>query len=184
MKRFTILLAGAICSVATLSMAQTSSQNSRATKVTETSTAKATSNITDEDLKKYAITQDSIKGMQETLLKIIAENVQQNTVMTVSRYNELFKIEKDQAKLTAAKATPQEIAYLKEISDLKELNTQRINATYQALAKEYVGLKTFNLIRKSLAADPSLKSRYQAISQQTESTENKPTTQPVDSKGK
>jgi len=184
MKRLTFLLASILCSVAVTALAQTSpAKTSTNNKSTAASPSKTASSITDDDLRKYAITQDSIKGMQQTLLQIIAENVQQNNVMPVSRYNELFKIEKDQTKLAAANATPEEIAFLKEISDLKELNTQRINTTYQALAKEYVGLKTFNLIRKSLDTDPALKNRYQTISQKVESSDN---TQklPADSKGK
>lgn len=122
--------------------------------------------VTDEDLRKYAVTQDSVKGMQQTLTQIISENVQTNTVMTVARYNELFKLGDDQAKLTAVKATPEEIAFIKEIADLRQYNIERINTAYQALAKDYVGLKAFNTIRKSLDSDPNLKSRYEAIAQE------------------
>ncbi len=133
-------------------------------------TAQSAQAIKDEDLRKYALTMDSVKVMQETLTKIIAENVQKNTVMTVARYNELFKLTGDQAKLTAANATPEEIAFLKDIEDLRELNISRINTTYQALAKEYVGLKTFNSIKKSLTADQALKTRYESISQEVVSS--------------
>ena len=129
-------------------------------------TAQTSQTISDTDLKKYAETQDSVKGMQQTLMQIVTENVQKNTVMTVERYNELFKIANDQAKLTAANAKPEEIDFIKEIAALRELNVARINATYQALAKEYVGLKTFNAIKKSLETDPKLKSRYESIAQQ------------------
>jgi Skp family chaperone for outer membrane proteins len=126
--------------------------------------------ITDEDLKKYAKTQDSIKVMQETLTQIIAQNVQQNTVMPVARYNELYKIANDQAKLTAAQATQAETEFLKEIADLRQYNIERINATYQALAKDYVGLKTFNTIKKSLDTDSALKTRYESINQEIQSS--------------
>jgi hypothetical protein len=139
------------------------------TKAKTTTTAKATS-ISDQDLKKYAMTMDSVRGMQETLQQIIAENVQKNTVMTVERYNQLFKIADDQAKLAEAQATPEEVAFLKEIADLRTLNTARINSTYQALAKDYVGLKAFNAIKKSLASDPDLKARYETVSKETGST--------------
>src|SRR5688572_18765662 len=137
---------------------------------TQNSAAGAKPAFTDDDLKKYAITMDSIKGMQETLQQIIAETVQKNTVMSVQRYNQLFKLTGDQAKLTEAGATPEEIAFLKEVSELRTTNTARINSTYQALAKDYVGLKTFNAIKKSLDADPNLKTRYEAISKEVSST--------------
>lgn len=134
--------------------------------------------IADEDLKKYALTLDSIKVMQETLGQIGAENVQKNTVMTVARYNELFKIAADEAKLTAANAKPEEVAFLKEIADLRAYNIERINSTYQALAKDYVGLKTFNTIKKSLDSDQGLKARFESISQEIQSSK-----QPGNTKG-
>jgi hypothetical protein len=153
MKSLRILMAAVFTIMSMLSMAQTST----------------TPKVTDEELKKYAETQDSVKVMQETLTKIITENVQKNTVMPVARYNELFKIASDQAKLNAANATAEEIAFLKEIADLRQYNIERINTAYQALAKEYVGLKAFNTIKKSLDTDTALKARYEGINQELQS---------------
>ena len=135
------------------------------------SKAQKTAEISDDDLKKYAVTMDSVAGMQESLREIVAEVVRANTVMPVSRYNELFKIAADQEKLKAANATPEEIAFLKQIDDLRKTNIERINATYQALAKDYVGLKAFNAIRKSLQSDQQLKARYDNLSKDIESKE-------------
>jgi hypothetical protein len=126
--------------------------------------------ISDDDLKKYALTMDSVKVMQETLVKIITENVQKNTVMSVARYNELYKVAKDQTQLNAANATQEEKAFLDEIADLNKFNHERINKTYQALAKDYVGLRSFNAIKKGLDADPKLKARYDAIAQQIQTS--------------
>jgi hypothetical protein len=128
----------------------------------------AAPSFTDEDLKKYAITMDSVKGMQQTVIAIITEMVQKNTVMPVARYNELFKITDDQAKLAEAKATPAEIQFLKDVADKRKEETARVNATYQALAKEYVGLKTFNAIKKSLESNPDVKAKYETLSKELE----------------
>ena len=128
-----------------------------------------TTEITDEDLKKYAVVMDSVAAMQESLREIVAETVRANTVMPINRYNELFKIAADEAKMKEANATPEETAFLNQIDDLRKVNIERINATYQALAKDYVGLKTFNAIRKSLQSDQALKARYDNISKDTES---------------
>jgi hypothetical protein len=122
--------------------------------------------FTDEDLKKYAITMDSVNGMKETLKTIIADMVQKNTVMKVTRYNELFKIIDNPEKLAEAKATPEEIAFVKEVDAKRVDETARINATYQGLAKDYVGLKAFNAIRKSLETDQALKAKYESISKE------------------
>jgi hypothetical protein len=140
--------------------------------------AQTTPKISDEELRKYAQTQDSIQVMQQTLTQIITENVQKNTVMPVARYNELYKIAGDSSKLTAANATPEERSFLKEIADLRQYNIERINSTYQALAKEYVGLKVFNTIKKSLDTDQTLKSRYEGITQELQSSK-----QPAENKG-
>lgn len=135
------------------------------------SKAQTSTEITDEDLKKYAVTMDSVEAMQVSLRELVAETVQTNTVMEVSRYNQLFKIAEDAAKLKEANATPEEVAFLQQINDLRKINIERINATYQALAKDYVGLKTFNAIRKSLQSDQQLKARYDNVSKDMESKE-------------
>ena len=135
------------------------------------SKAQTSTQITDEDLNKYAITMDSVEAMQESLRNIVAETVQKNTVMPVARYNELFKIAKDEEKLKGTNATPEEISFLKQIDDLRQVNIARINTTYQALAKEYVGIKAFNAIRKSLQSDQALKARFDNLSKDLESKE-------------
>lgn len=135
------------------------------------SKAQTTTEITDEDLKKYAITMDSVEAMQVTLRELVAEKVRSNTVMPVARYNELFKIIDDEAKLKATNATPEEIAFIKEVNEFRKLNIERINTNYQALAKDYVGLKKFNAIRKSLQSDQELKARYDNVSKDIESKE-------------
>lgn len=135
------------------------------------SKAQSSTEISDEDLKKYAVTMDSVEAMQESLRQIVAETVRANTAMPVSRYNQLFKIAQDEAKLKAANATAEEIAFLKQIDDLRKVNIERINATYQSLAKDYVGLKAFNAIRKSLQSDQELKARYDNVSKGMESKE-------------
>jgi len=127
------------------------------------SKAQTSNEIKDEDLKKYAVTMDSVRAMQVTLQELVAETVRSNTVMPIARYNELFKFTDDEGKLKAANATPEEVAFLKQIADLRKVNIERINATYQSLAKDYVGLKTFNAIRKSLQSDQALKARYDNV---------------------
>lgn len=135
---------------------------------TVVSKAQTASQITDEDLKKYAVTMDSVQSMQQSLRELVAETVRSNTAMPVTRYNELIKIQEDSAKLKAT-ASAQEIAFLKQISDLRKINIERINSTYQDLAKNYVGLKTFNQIRKSLQSDQQLKARYDNLAKDSES---------------
>jgi hypothetical protein len=162
MRLLTILLAMMCFLSANMTQAQT-------TKSTTKSTSSSKASFTDEDLKKYAVTMDSVKGMQLTLNDIIAEMVQKNTVMPVQRYNELFKIADDQAKLAEKQATPAEIQFLKDVADKRTEEMARVNATYQALVKEYVGVKTFNAIKKSLESDQALKAKYDNMTKELES---------------
>lgn len=128
--------------------------------------AQTSPEITDEDLKKYAITMDSVESMKKAVTEIVSEMVRENTVMSVARYNDLVKIKDDPAKLEEAKATPEEIAFLQKVKARQDEEVAKINKSYQSLATDYVGLKTFNAIRKSLSSDKELKSRYDSIVQQ------------------
>jgi len=117
--------------------------------------------ITDDELEKYAVTMDSVNDMKATLLKDIEAMVKDNEKMTNARYNELAKIVDDEAALAKAKATPAEIAFMKEVATKKEEGTAKIQETFQSMAKEYVGASAYNKIKKALATDPELQKRYQ-----------------------
>lgn len=139
--------------------------------VAAASQAQTSNEISDEDLKKYAVTMDSVEDMQVSLRELVAEAVRSNKVMPISRYNELIKLQDDSTKLKAAGATAEELAFLNQISDLRKVNIERINTTYQDLAKNYVGLKAFNAIRKSLKSDQELKARYDDVAKDVDSKE-------------
>jgi hypothetical protein len=167
MRLLTILFAMVCIGSVATSQAQSQAQTTKpsGTKPTKSSTTSQAA-FTDEDLKKYAMTMDSVKGMQLTLNDIIAEMVQKNTVMSVQRYNELFKITGDQAKLAEKQATPEEIKFLKDVGDKRTEEMARINATYQGLVKDWVGVKTFNAIKKSLETDQEVKARYESMTKE------------------
>ena len=118
--------------------------------------------ITDDELEKYAVTMDSVNDMKASLLKDIETMVKSNEKMTNARYNELTKIVDDEAALAKAKATPEEIAFMKEVAAKKEEGTMRIQETFQSMAKDYVGASAYNKIKKALASDPELQKRYQS----------------------
>ncbi|HEX6223547.1 MAG TPA: hypothetical protein VFZ52_04015 [Chryseolinea sp.] len=118
--------------------------------------------ITDDELEKYAVTMDSVNDMKASLLKDIETMVKGNEKMTTARYNDLSKIVDDEAALAKAKATPEEIAFMKEVAAKKEEGTTRIQETFQSMAKDYVGASAYNKIKKGLASDPELQKRYQS----------------------
>lgn len=128
-----------------------------------------TQEFTDEDLKKYAITMDSVDAMKANLQAVVTEMVQTNTVMSVPRYNELFKIADDSTKLRAAEASPEEIDFVKQVAARRQEEISKMNATYQSLAKDYVGLKQFNAIRKSIKENEEVRAKYETISKEIDS---------------
>ncbi|QLH32624.1 MAG: hypothetical protein HWD62_09500 [Cyclobacteriaceae bacterium] len=119
--------------------------------------------VTQEELTKYATAMDSINEMSAEVKEMITELVRDNKVVTAARYNEISKIIADETKLAEAKATPEEVAFVKELAVKRDSATVQINAAVQSLAKDYVGASTFNKVRKALSADAELKSKYDAL---------------------
>jgi len=130
--------------------------------VSTTNTLFAQEEITDEDLKKYAVTMDSVDHMKQALLEDISEMVKSNEDMTNERYNELSKIIRDETKLAEAKATPEEIEFIKSVAAKKSEGTAQISSTFQTLAKEYIGAAAYNRVKNALKTDAELKTKYMA----------------------
>lgn len=121
----------------------------------------AQTEISDEELEKYAVTMDSVEDMKASLLEDITEMVEKNEKMTNARYNDLSKIIDDEAALKEAKATPEEIAFIKDVAAKKEEGTKKIQETFQTMAKDYVGASSYNKIKDALKTNPELKKRYE-----------------------
>ena len=119
--------------------------------------------VSDEELTKYATAMDSINEMSAEVKVMITDLVKNGKVMTATRYNEISRIISDETKLTQAKATPEEIAFAKEVATKKEEATARINLAFQSLAKDYVGAAAFNKVKKALTTDTALKGRYDLL---------------------
>ncbi len=116
--------------------------------------------VTDEELGKYATAMDSVNELTIELMDSITLMVKNTTVVNAARYNDLSKIVNDETKLAEAKATPEEIAFVKSVADYKSKGTSEINAAFQSLAKDYVGAATFNKVKKALASDAELKTKF------------------------
>lgn len=119
--------------------------------------------ITDEDLNKYAVAMDSIENMKATFIETISEMVKSNENVSAARYNDLSKIIDDEAKLQEAEATPEEIEFVKSVAAKKEEETAKINETFQSLAKDYIGAKTYNAVKKALKEDAEIKAKYDSL---------------------
>lgn len=131
--------------------------------VTTVSAQETNNTVSDEELTKYATAMDSVSELTTQLMDSISTMVKNSEAVTATRYNDLSKIITDEAKLAEAKATPEEIAFVKAVAEKKAEGTAAINATFQNLAKEYVGAATFNKVKKAIANDPAVKERYETL---------------------
>lgn len=119
--------------------------------------------VTDEELTKYATAMDSVNELTIELMDSITSMVKNTSVMSATRYNDLSKIIGDESKLAEAKATPEEIDFVKSVADYKSKSTSEINTAFQSLAKDYVGAATFNKVKKALTSDAELKGKYESL---------------------
>jgi Ca2+-binding EF-hand superfamily protein len=124
--------------------------------------------VSEEELTKYATVMDSISEMTINFQSSISTMVKESEAITGTRYNELSKIISDEAKLTEAKATPEEIAFIKGMAEKKKEETSKINQAFQTLVKENLGAATYNKVKKALATDTTLKQKYDSLIEEME----------------
>lgn len=122
-----------------------------------------TAGVSDEDLRKYAVLMDSINDMKKTLLREMGDMVKNNEGMTNARYNDLSKANGDEAKLQELKATEEEIAFVNQVNEKKKEGATKISETFQMMAKDFIGVETYNEVKDALAADSEIKARYDEI---------------------
>src|SRR3954470_10556942 len=75
--------------------------------------------VTDEELMKYATLMDSVNEMSASIRLELGDMVKNSSVMDAARYNDLSKVMDDPAKLEEAKATPEEISFVKQVAAKK-----------------------------------------------------------------
>jgi hypothetical protein len=130
------------------------------------------SEVTDEDLRKYAIVMDSVESMKDELLSEISTKIKSNGKMKIARYNQLSKAVDDQAKLQELKATPEEIAFVQEVATMKQEGAKKISDNVESLATNFVGTEKYNKIKGSLELDTNLRTRYDKVVSEMESDDS------------
>lgn len=126
---------------------------------------------TEDDLRKYVEVMDSVDAMKKELLAELTDKVKSNPKMTVSRYMELSKADEDQAKLQELKATPEEIAFVKEVTAYKDQRAGEISEKVKTMAKDYVGVEAYNKIKAQLSWDSALEKKVSEIRAENKKTE-------------
>lgn len=125
----------------------------------------AQEDITDNDLRKYAVLSEVIDLMKKDLSAEVNSMIKSQEGMTGRRYKELAATKGDADKLDAIEAKDYEIQFLGLIDKLKADRIQAIKTVNQELATKMVGNrgKTYKAIKSALASDTDLKSKYNGI---------------------
>ncbi|MCH7513055.1 MAG: hypothetical protein IH947_03800 [Bacteroidetes bacterium] len=121
--------------------------------------------ITDDQLYRYAIMQEVINLMKKDISVEVNKIIKAQEGMTGKRYKELAATKDDEAKLQAIDAKDWEIRFLKQIDDFKSKRIASIKTVNSELATKMVGDrgKDYKRIKDQLKSDESFKSRYDSI---------------------
>ncbi|MDA0195293.1 MAG: hypothetical protein O2887_11330 [Bacteroidetes bacterium] len=121
--------------------------------------------ITDDDLRKYALLNEVIDLMKRDLSAEVNNMIKSQEGMTGQRYKELAQTKGDSDELAAIEAKDYEIQFLELIDGLKDERTEAIKVVIQELATKLVGNrgKTYKAIKSELEDNADLKSRYDGI---------------------
>lgn len=116
--------------------------------------------VTNEELHKYAVVIDSLETLKKSRAEMSTRFAKGNNKITPSRYTQLLPIIDDNKKLSEAKATADEIAYVKDAMAKLTQAQQTFQTTFNELVAKYVGYDTYNKVKKAIAADKRVKDRY------------------------
>jgi hypothetical protein len=121
--------------------------------------------ISDIDLRKYAIMSQSIEFMKKDISIELNKMIKAQEGMTGQRYKELAATKGDEAKLTAIDAKDYEKQFIQLVDKLKEERKESIKQVNSDLATKMVGNKgkTYKKIKAELKTDEALKARYEII---------------------
>jgi hypothetical protein len=118
--------------------------------------------VPDADLLAYASIVDSVGVLTDRMRISITEMVKNNPNLTAERYNVLSQAGSDSVKLKEVKATPTELAALKEINAKREKEALKIQEVYRSLINT-MGSERFSKVRNAIKEDPAIKSRYETL---------------------
>ena len=130
--------------------------------------AMAQDEISDADLRKFAIMAQSIEYMKKDISIELNKMIKAQEGMTGQRYKELAGTKGDEAKLAAIEAKDYELQFMGLVDKLKDERTASIKKVNSELATKMVGNKgkIYKKIKADLKTDEALKARYDVIASQ------------------
>ena len=121
--------------------------------------------ITDADLRKYAILTKAIDYMKKDISIELNKMIKAQEGMTGQRYKELNATKGDEAKLAAIEAKDYEKQFLTLVTDMMTERKEVIKQVNSELATKMVGNKgkIYKQIKAELKTNEELKARYEEI---------------------
>lgn len=133
--------------------------------VMATNVTYAQDEVTDIDLRKYAILMQAVDFMKKDISIELNKMIKAQEGMTGQRYKELAATKGDDAKLADIGAKDFEKQFLDLANKMKDDRIASIKSVNSELATKMVGDKgkLYKKIKADLKADEALKARYDAI---------------------
>ena len=119
--------------------------------------------ITDDDLKAYAIANAAVKSITSSISPMVNELIAMQEGMTGQRFKELQDTDGDAAKLQSIEAKEWEIKFLKTVNEEIEKRKDAAKEVINLMAKYAMGTSKYKAIKSGLKSDADLKSRYDVL---------------------
>ncbi|MEL7001856.1 MAG: hypothetical protein AAFN93_03880 [Bacteroidota bacterium] len=121
--------------------------------------------VTDEDLRRYALLIEVVDAMKSEIKNLTISMVENQEGIEPARFNELNKANGDEAKLTAAGATDFEKKFMALVQKKKTERTTAIQDAVKIMASKMFtgGAAKYKAVKSGIKSDESVKERYNAI---------------------
>jgi len=121
------------------------------------------SEITDGDLKTYAISNAAVKSITSSISPMVNDLISKQEGMTGQRFKELQATKGDADKLAGIEALEWEIKFLSTVNEEIDERKGAAKDLINLMAKYALGSSKYKAIRAGLKDDADLKARYDAI---------------------
>ncbi len=120
--------------------------------------------ITDEDIKKYALLTEVVDQMKKEVSTVINELIRNQEGMNGQRYLELAKTKGDADKLAAIDAKDYEVKFLELVEGVKNERMESIKTVNQELATKMLGNngRDYKAVKAAVESDPAVKTKFEA----------------------
>jgi len=122
--------------------------------------------ITDEDLKNYAIIEMAVEMITSSVSPTVNELIKKQEGMTGARFNELRKMGTTEEKMKAGGAQDWEIKFMTTIYELMQKRKEAASEVINLLVNNsMLGAAKYQAIKEGLSSDANLKARYDQVAE-------------------